>query len=176
MKLLRKFRFSMATAMVGVVTAAVASALFARLRDNLTTVPSTLPYLSVDVPAAFVLSIAVTAMSLGAFKAHSPKQVLLQMVLAYLSYFSVILLAEAGAYRPLFYWFQAGCLLLVALPLMARSSIKAEMERGPRRDWWKRTTEAVVFSFFTVVIVTLSSWLQWLTAVGAKMRNNLLNI
>ncbi len=158
-----KFRFTMATVMMAVVTAAVASALFARARDHIPA--SSYPYLTVDAPAVFVLSIILTAVALGALKSHTPGQVMLQIDLACLSYFGLILLAEAGALRPLLYWFQVSFALQAALPLIARSHIKADMERGPRRDWWKKTTEAVLFSFFTIFIVLVSSFLQWLTVM-----------
>ena len=161
MKLLRKMRFTMATVMMMVVTAAVASALFAKARDHIPA--AQYPYLKVDAPAVFVISITLTAIALGALKAHSPGQIMLQIVLACLSYFALIGLAEAGAVRPLLYWFQVSFALQAALPLIARSHIKAEMERGPRRDWWKKTTEAVLFSFLTIAIVLISSFLQWLT-------------
>lgn len=174
MKPPRKFRFSMSTAMLAVVTAALASAVFARARAHVTVAGR--PYLDVDVPAVFVISIALTALAFGALKAHSAKQVMLQMILAYLGYFSVILLAEAGATRPLLYWVQAGFFLQVVLPLIARSYLKAEMGRGPRRAWWKKTTEAVIFSFFTIAVVMASAWLQWLNAAAIKNVNNLLGI
>jgi hypothetical protein len=159
--LLRKVRFTMATVMMMVVTAAVASAVFAKARDHIPT--AQYPYLSVDVPAVFVISIILTAVALGALKSHSPGQIMLQIVLACLSYFGLISLAEAGAVRPLLYWFQISFALQAALPLIARSYVKAEMERGPRQAWWKKTTEAVLFSFFTIFIVMVSSFLQWLT-------------
>jgi hypothetical protein len=163
MTLLRKFRFSMATIMMMVVTAAVASALFAKARDH---VPNAqYPYLSFDAPAIFVIGITLTAIALGALKAHSSGQIMLQIVLAYLAYLGLISLAEVGAVRPLLYWFQACFALLATAPLIARSFVKAEMERGPRRTWWKKTTEAVLFSFFTIVLVLISSFLQWITVL-----------
>jgi hypothetical protein len=163
MQILRKFRFSMATVMMLVVTAAVAFALFAKTRDHIPTAQH--PYLAVDAPAVFVTSIVLTAIALGALKSHSPGQVMLQVVLACLSYIGLISLAELGAFRPLLYWFQASFAVLAAGPLVVRASVKADMERGPRRTWWKKSTEAVLFSFFTVVIVLISSFLQWLTVV-----------
>ncbi len=163
MKLLRKLRFTMATVMMLVVTAAVAFALFAKARDH---VPNAqYPYINIDAPAVFVISIALTAIALGALKSHSPGQIMLQIVLAYLAYLALISLAEIGAHRPLLYWFQACFALLATAPLIARSYVKAEMERGPRRTWWKKTTEAVLFSFFTIFLVLVSSFLQWLTVL-----------
>jgi hypothetical protein len=163
MNLLRKMRFTMATVMMLVVTAAVAFALFAKARDHIPT--ATHPYMNVDAPAVFVISIALTGMALGALKAHSPGQIMLQVVLAYLAYLGLITLAEAGAFRPLLYWFQASFAILAVGPLIARSYVKAEMERGPGRTWWKKTTEAILFSFFTITIVLVSGFLQWLTTL-----------
>lgn len=163
MNLLRKLRFTMATAMMLVVTSAVAFALFTQARDH---VPNAqYPYLRVDLPAVFVISIALTAIALGALKSHSAGQIMLQMVLAYLAYLALVILAEAGAHRPLLYWFQGCFALLATVPLIARSYVKSEMERGLRRTWWKKTTEAVLFSFFTIFLVLVSSFLQWLTVL-----------
>ncbi len=160
---LRKMRFTMATVMMMVVTAAVASALFAKARDHIPT--AQYPYLSVDAPAVFVLSITLTAIALGALKAHSAGQIMLQIVLASLAYLGLISLAEAGFVRPLLYWFQACFALLATAPLIARSYVKTEMERGPRRTWWKKTTEAILFSFFTIFLVLVASFLQWITTL-----------
>jgi hypothetical protein len=160
---LRKMRFTMATVMMLVVTAAVAFALFVKSRDH---VPNNqYPYINIDAPAVLVISIALTAIALGALKAHSSGQIMLQIVLAYLAYLGLIGLAEVGAFRPLLYWFQACFALLATAPLVARSYVKTEMERGPRRTWWKKTTEAVLFSFFTITIVLVSCFLQWLTVL-----------
>jgi hypothetical protein len=172
MPMLRKMRFTMATVMMMVVTAAVASALFAKARDHIPT--AKYPYLRVDAPAVFVISIALTGIALGALKAHSAGQIMLQIVLAYLAYLGLISLAEAGAYRPLVYWFQACFALLATAPLIARSYVKTELERGPRRTWWKKTTEAVLFSFFTIVLVWVSSFIQWLTSLLASSAGGLL--
>jgi hypothetical protein len=158
-----KIRFTMATVMMAVVTAAVASALFIKVRDHIPT--AQYPYLAVDAPIIFILSITFTAIALGALKAHSAGQVMLQIVLAYLAYVGLISLAEVGLVRPVLYWFQVCFALLAMIPLVARSYVKTEMERGPRRTWWKKTTEAVLFSFFTIFIVMVSSFLQWITAL-----------
>jgi hypothetical protein len=163
MNLLRKMRFTMATVMMLVVTAAVAFALFAKARDHVPNVQY--PYVNIDAPAIFVISIALTAIALGALKAHSSGQIMLQVVLAYLAYLALISMAEAGLVRPLMYWFQACFALLATAPLIARAHVKAEMERGPRRTWWKKTTEAVLFSFLTICLVLMSSFLQWITTL-----------
>ncbi len=63
MRLRSKFRFTMATVMMAVVTAAVASALFAKTRNHIPT--TSYPYLAVDAPAVFVISIVLTAVALG---------------------------------------------------------------------------------------------------------------
>jgi hypothetical protein len=160
MRLLNNLRFSMATAMMLVATSAAASALFAKVREH--TPAATKPYLKIDAPILFVLSIGLTAIALGSLKDHSANQMMLQVMLACLGFLSLIGLAEAGLARPLFYWFQAGFAVQVTVPLLARRIIKAEMPRGPRRDWWKRTCEAVFFSFLTMMLALLGVLLQWL--------------
>ncbi len=151
MRLFRNVRFSMAAIMMLVVTAAAGSALFAKAREH---IPAAgVPYLRFDAPFLFVLAIALTAVALGALKGHTAVQMMLQTTIACLGYVSLIGLAEAGMQRPLLYWFQASFALLVTIPLLARRSIKAGMERGPRRRWWKGTCEAVLFSFFTMILI-----------------------
>jgi hypothetical protein len=171
MKLLRKFRFSMAMVMMLVVTAAAASALFAKIREH---VPATnQPYLRIDAPILFLLSIGLTAVALGALKSHSAGQTMLQITVACLSYLSLIGLAETGRERPLLYWFQFSFGILVTGPLLARRIVKTEMERGPKRTWWKKTFEAIFFAFLTMMLVLLGLLLQWLAASSKQVLNSL---
>jgi hypothetical protein len=163
MRLLRKMRFSMATIMMLVVTAAAASALFARVREH--TPAATQPYLRIDAPILFTLSILLTAVALGALKSHTAFQTMLQTTIACVGYLTLIWLAERGLERPLLYWFQVSFGLLVTLPLLARRIVKSEMPRGERRDWWKRTFEAVFFSFLTMMLVLMGLLLQWIVAM-----------
>ena len=151
MWLLGKFRFSLASTMMLVATAGAASALFAKVYRLIPPVGQ--PYLKIDVPVLFILSIFLTAVALGALKSHSAVQTMLQVALACLGYLSLIALSEWGQPRPLLYWFQAGFGILVTAPMLARRLVKTEMERGPRRTWWKKTFEAVVFSFLTMLLV-----------------------
>ena len=160
MRLLRKMRFSMATVMMFVATAAAGSALFAKARQH--TPADNQPYVKFDAPLLFTLSISLTGVALGALKGHTPFQMMLQITIAYVGYVSLIGLAEAGLERPLLYWFQISFGLLVTIPLFVRRSIKSGMERGPRRDWWKGTCEAVLFAFFTMILVLAGLLLQLL--------------
>jgi hypothetical protein len=160
MQLLRKMRFSMATVMMLVVAAAACSALFAKAREHIPAANQT--YLRFDAPFLFTLSIVLTAVALGALKGHTPIQMMLQTTIACLGYVSLIGLAEARMERPLLYWFQISFALLVTIPLLARRSVKAGMARGPRRDWWKGTCEAVLFSFFTMMLVLLGLLIQFI--------------
>lgn len=165
MRLLRTFRFSMAAVMMLVVTAAACSALFAKARGH---IPATNQgYIRFDAPFLFTLSIALTAVALGALKGHTAVQMMLQTTIACLGYVSLVGLAEAGMERPLLYWFQISFGLLVSLPLLARRSIKKGMMRGPRRSWWKGTCEAVLFSFFTMMLVLLGLMIQYLALAAA---------
>ncbi len=161
--MLPRMRFTLATAMELVVTAAVASALFAKVHRY--TPPSGLTYLRIDAPILFVLSIVLTAVALGSLKGHTPGQMMLQVVVACLGFLSLVTLAENHWQRPLLYWFQVGFGVQVTLPLLARGIVKSEMERGPRRGWWKGTFEAVFFSFLTMMLVLVGILLQWLAAM-----------
>ncbi len=116
----------------------------------------------VDSPTLVVLAIVLTAVALGAYKAHSAAQVLLQVTLGCLGYLSLLWLFESESYRILTYWFQTTFAVTVAGPMLARRFVKSSMPRGPRRDWWKKTLEAVVFSFFNVLLIALGAFIQWI--------------
>ena len=157
-----KFRFSMATAMLLVIPAAAASALFAKIYQ---VVPvNVVPFHRVDMPLLFVGSIILTAIALGAMKGHSANQMMLQATLACLGYLSLIELLEVGQQRPLLYWFQASFAVLVTLPMIGRRVARLRIERGPRRTRWKKTFEAIVFSFLTMLLVLAGLGLQFLSA------------
>ena len=151
MRIFGKVRFSMATVMMLVVAAAACSALFAKAREHVPAVNQA--YIRFDAPFLFVLAIVLTAIALGALKGHTAVQMMIQTTLACLGYVSLIGLAEAGMERPLLYWFQVSFGLLVTIPMLVRRSVKVGMTRGPRRDWWKGSCEAVVFSFLTMLLI-----------------------
>jgi hypothetical protein len=168
MKLLPKFRFSLAMAMMLVATAAAASSLFVKIHQHIPA--SNQLYLRIDAPVLFLLSIALTAVGLGALKGHNLVQMMLQITIACLGYVSLIGLAETGRERPLLYWFQFSFGLLVTGPLVARQRVKAGMERGPRRKLWRNTCEAVFFAFLTMMLVLLGLLLQFVAAyIGPQL-------
>ncbi len=152
-----RFRVSIATMLMLVLTAAVASAFFAEVREH---GGSSTPVWKIDLPTLATVAIASTAVALGSMKGHSPVQMMLQATLAYLGYLSLIWLGEAKMERPLLYWFQASFALTVALPMLIRRSVKARMPRGPRRTWWKRTMEAIVFSFLNMLLIVAGAMAQ----------------
>lgn len=163
MRILGRFRFSIATLLMLVLTAATASAFFAEVAEHgeppFGRGSSAWKY---DAPTLGTIAIASTAVALGSLKGHTPVQTMLQAMLAYLGYLSLIWLGEAGMERPLLYWFQASFTLTVALPLLARKWVKARMPRGARRTWWKRTCEAIVFSALNMLLVVAGVLLQLL--------------
>ena len=153
-----KIRFNLATGMMFVVSAAVASALFAKLYQFN---PGVATYLKIDGPALFVISIALTAIGLGALKNHSAVQTMLQIAVACLGFLILIELGEMHLKRPLLYWFQ-GCFgLYVTVPLVVRNIAKRELPRGPRRTLWKNYCETIFFAFLTMMLVLFGAFLQW---------------
>src|ERR1700735_900641 len=104
MTVLRKMRFSLATVMMLVVVAAAVSALFAKVYRYAPA--DTKPYLKIDAPVLFTLSIVLTAVALGALKSHTAFQTMLQITLACVGFLSLIWMVEQGWERPLLYWFQ----------------------------------------------------------------------
>jgi hypothetical protein len=157
MRLIGRFRLSLATMMMFVLMAAAASALFVEIHGR---VGSGTAGWELDVPILFLLSIGLTGVALGAWKAHTAVQTMLQVTLACLGCLALIWIAEAGFERGVRYWFQGTFALTVCLPLLARRYVKSALPRGPRRTWWKRTCEAVFFAFLNLVLVAAGSLLQ----------------
>jgi hypothetical protein len=56
--------------------------------------------------------------------------------------------------------FQGTFAATVSLPLLARRFVKSGLSRGPRRDWWKKTCEAIFFSFLNMMLVTAGALFQ----------------
>lgn len=165
-----RVRFSMGSISMFVVTAAAGSALFEKLMEHSRT--GVTPTWKYDSPTLVVLAIALTAIALGALKSHSAVQTMLQATVAFLGYFSLISIAESGHLRVLLYWFQSAFAATVALPLVARKVVKEQMPRGPRRNWWKKTCEALVFAFFNIMLVALGAFIQWVMfALGKQILN-----
>jgi hypothetical protein len=168
MRLSGKVQFSMGTIMMFVLAAAAGSALFARVQERFQ-LPS--HGWKVDAPSLFLAAIGLTAVALGAWKEHSAAQTMLQFTLACVGCLTLIWIGEAQYERAIRYWFQATFASTVTLPLLARRFVKASIPRGPRRDWWKKTCEAVFFSFVNIMLVTVGGFLQgaifWLEASSA---------
>ena len=163
MELLKKVRFSMGTIMMFVVMAAAGMALFVKIQRLTDTVvaPAGLPAgWNLDIPSLFLLAIVLTAAALGSWKEHSAVQLMLQVTLACVGCLTLIWVSEAQYERAIRYWCQATFAATVTLPMLARRYVKSGMPRGPRRDWWKKTCEAVFFSFLTLLLVTAGGLLQ----------------
>src|SRR4051794_10553872 len=93
-----RFRFSMAAIMMLVVTAAAASAVFAKVRSLLlaNTAISTSPWVT-DAPALLLLGIVLTALAIAAVRKHTAVQAMLQVTVACLALLPVLYLEEASS-------------------------------------------------------------------------------
>ena len=85
---------------------------------------------------------------------------MLQVTLACFGCLTLIWVSEAQYERAIRYWCQGTFAATVTLPMLARRYVKAGMPRGPRRDWWKKTCEAIFFSFLTLLLVSAGGLLQ----------------
>jgi hypothetical protein len=158
MHLFRRFRFSMATIMMFVVMAAAAMALFVKIQEH--TAGAIPPGWTLDVPSLFLLAILLTSVALGSWKEHSAVQIMLQVTVACFGCLTLIWIGEAKYERAIRYWCQATFASTVTIPMLARRYVKSGLPRGRRRDWWKKTCEAVFFSFLTMILVTAGGLLQ----------------
>jgi hypothetical protein len=158
MRLLQGFRFSIGTLMMFVVAAGAGSALY--VKAGLHTGASGVAGLKTDVPVLLLLAIGLTTVSLGAWKDHSVVQMLLQGTLACLGCLALIGMSEAGLARAVRYWLQGTFAVTVMLPLLGRRYVKARLPSGPRREWWKKTCEAIIFSFLGLLCVSVGGFIQ----------------
>jgi hypothetical protein len=171
MKLIQKVRFSMGTIMMFVLMVAAGMALFVKIQhiaDSVTAPAALPPGWNFDVPSLFLLAIALTAVSLGSWKEHTAVQIMLQVTLACFSCLTLIWIGEAQYERAIRYWCQGTFAATVTLPMLARRYVKSGFHRGPRRDWWKKTCEAIFFSFLTMLLVTAGGLLQAAVYVAAS--------
>jgi hypothetical protein len=158
MHFISRIRFSLATIMMFVLATAAASALYAKILQRASTIAE--PGWFFDVPTLFLLAIVLTALALGSWKSHSAVQIMLQTTLACLGCLTLIWIGEARYDRALRYWFQGCFAATVTIPLVARAIVKATLPRGPRRNWWKKTCEAVVFSFLNIILIAAGAAFQ----------------
>jgi carbon starvation protein CstA len=160
-----KIQFSLGTLMMAVLAAAAALALYAKVLYHTEVVNQTV--WKFDVPSLFLLAITLTALALGSWKAHSSVQILLQITLASVGCPILIWIGEGQHERVIRYWFQGTFAATVVLPLLARRYVKSRLPRGPKRDWWKKTCEAMFFSFLNMLLVTGGALLQAAVYLGA---------
>jgi hypothetical protein len=146
--------------MMFVLTAAAASALYVKILQRMEKIGA--PDWMFDAATLSLLAIFLTAIALAALKKHSPVQAMLQATLTCLGCLTWIWIAEAHYGRALRYWFQAAFALTITLPLLGRAIVKTRLPRGPRRDWWKKTFEAIIFSFFNLLLVIAGAAVQLL--------------
>ena len=87
---------------------------------------------------------------------------MLQVTLACFGCLTLIWIGEAQYERAIRYWCQATFAATVTIPMLARRFVKSGLPRGPRpaANWWKKTCEAVFFSFLTMLLVTAGGLLQ----------------
>jgi hypothetical protein len=163
MRLFRMIRFSMGTIMMFVLMVAAGMALFVKIQQHTEGLvrPAVLPPgWTLDIPSLFLLAIALTAVALGSWKEHTAVQIMLQVTLTCFSCLTLIWIGEAQYERAIRYWCQGTFAVTVTIPMLARRFVKSGLPRGPRRDWWKKTCEAVFFSFLTMLLVTAGGLLQ----------------
>ncbi len=144
--------------MMMVLTAAAATALFAKVHQHTGAMGQ--PGWGIDVPSLLLLAVVLTAVALGSWKEHTSVQIMLQITIACLGFLVLLQVGEAQYERATRYWFQSLFAVTVCAPLVARRYVKAKMPRGARRNWWKKTCEAVFFSFLNVVLISAGGAFQ----------------
>ena len=154
MKASWKGRFSIGTVMVFVLTSAVASALFTKVRQNGGPISQQLGYIWIDDGAnLLLLSIGLTTAALALWKGHNATQAMLQGALTCLLFLTPFWAADAELYRVALYWFQWTLAATVVLPLLIRRLVEQSLPVGPVRERYKSAREMMLLSFLNFVIV-----------------------
>jgi hypothetical protein len=143
-----------------VLASAAGSALYAKALTYSEVIPD-LGW-KTDVPILTLLAIALSAVTLGAWKDHSAVLMMLQFTLACVGCLTLTWIVEAGWERGVRYWYQGTFAATVTLPILIRSHVKTRMPRGPRRERNKRICEAIFFSYLNILLVTVGVLLQGL--------------
>jgi hypothetical protein len=145
----RRFRFSIGTMMLFVLTAASASAMAARLHHLLQGDERW----AIDVPALGTLAISLTAVAIVSVRRGTLHQGMLQVALCCALVLATVGLIEADWTRALPYWFQTCFALIVALPLALRRT---------ERPWSLWASEVLLGAFANLMLVLVGVFLQFL--------------
>ncbi len=154
---MRLLRFSMGTIMMFVLMSASAMALFVKVEEYARPLPMGW---KLDVPVLLLVAIGLTSMAMGFWKDHSASQVMMQIAIACVGCLTLIWVAESEYERAVRYWCQSAFAVSVTLPMLVRRLVKSRMPRGPRREWWKKSCEAVFFAFLTVILISAGTLYQ----------------
>lgn len=156
MRPIGKFRFSIGALMMFVLMVAAGAALFVKIleKDD----PNAPPVYPIEALVAIVLP----TIALGAWRNHTATQIMLQATLVCLVCLSAYWSIATNHERAVSCWYQSMFALTITLPMLVRRHVKATWPRGPRRESWKKTCEAVLFSFLTFLIMTIGNFFQFL--------------
>jgi hypothetical protein len=158
MTILQRFRFSMGTILMFVLMSGVGSALFVKVRHYAAQITEV--GWKLDIPSLFLIAIALTAIALAAWKDHSAIQTMLQISLTCFGCLTFLWIAEGKYERAIRYWYQATFGLMVTLPMLGRKLVRHSIAKGPLRTWWKRTFEAMFFSWLTLMLLSIGGLVQ----------------
>jgi hypothetical protein len=144
----RVWRFSLGTAMLGVVAAALAFATFSKVRMSFD--PTTA--LATDVPAVFVIAVALTGMAIGGARRYSVNQALVHISTAYAVVTSGILFAEMSDRLP-FYWLEFVAATTVAVPFAVQGMLlRARRRERCEKRRIKRWVELLILSHLNIAL------------------------
>lgn len=154
----RRVRLTMGTMMIGVLTAAVASALFAELRQLIKT-PQSLA-LQVDVPTIVLLGISLNAVALGCWRKLTVEQVLAQIAICCFLILVGAWIWDAKLTRVLRYWLQLSFGVAFVLPLLVQTVVGGDARNSPRNPWLISSLNNVMLAYVNFVVVLLVAVFQ----------------
>ena len=160
MRLIGKLRFSIGSLMMFVLMVAAGAALFVKILEH------DFPNYPPVSPTGSILAIVLATVALGSWKGHTATQIMLQTTLACLICLSSYWCVESQHERAILYWYEGVFAMTVTLPMVVRRHVKAAWPKGPRRESWKKTCEAVSFSFLAILIGTAGGIFQGIVADG----------
>ncbi|SIO25828.1 hypothetical protein SAMN05444166_3292 [Singulisphaera sp. GP187] len=155
-----RFRLTMRTMMIAVLTAAMASALFSELWRLLKA--SSTSNVHVDVPTIVILGICLNAVAIGCWGRLTLEQTFIQIAICCLMVLTAAWIWESKLTRLMRYWLQLSFAVGVVLPLFVRTIIVDKKKPTPRTRRIASNINNIIFAYINFIIVLIVAVFQLL--------------
>ncbi len=154
----RRFRFSLGSLMVFILTAAAASALYAKIIELLNGTAN--PISAYDVANVVLIALLLSSTIVVCIRRETVNQGMFQVTLSCVVILATLALIEENLVRLLLYWAQLCFAVLLVLPLVLRRLALDGEETESRRAWLVWVAEVLLGSFANIILVLLGILIQ----------------